>query len=191
MANSDTKSNESQMHLDAMLYLLDDPILDRFAFEVRLANDSKLSEILTETVLVFHSLQSVKFDSQLQSVDRLAHSSDYSNRRWQAFPVIAASLLLVGFLGWQTLNSIRTRHYEIASGTENASRNQVVWAWGELRADESESQPLRDAVDFEFDNSLAIHDSFAERDVPEWLVMATTDRLEGDIDPKDVKAFIQ
>ena len=82
--------------------------------------------------------------------------------------------------------AIRSRQSEIASSsTENISSNSVVWAWGELRADEPEAQPLRDAGDFEYDNSLAMLDPFMERDVPEWLVMATTDILDGDNDQKD------
>ena len=191
MANFEPKSNESQMQLEAMLYLLDDPALDRNAFEARLANDSQLAETLAETVRVFHSLQSVQF-AQSQSVGRLAHSSVYSPRRWQSILVIAASLLLVGFLGWQTLVSIRSRQSEVASSsTENVSLNSVVWAWGELRADEPEAQPVRDTGDFEYDHSLAMLDPFMVRDVPEWLVMATTDILEGDNDQKDAKVLIQ
>ena len=185
------KSNDSQMQLEAMLYLLDDPALDRNAFEARLVNDSQLAETLAETVRVFHSLQSVQF-SHLQSVSRLGHSSVYSHRRWQSILVIAASLLLVGFLGWQTLVSIRSRQSEVASSsTENVSLNSVVWAWGELRADEPEAQPVRDTGDFEYDHSLAMLDPFMVRDVPEWLVMATTDILEGDNDQKDAKVLIQ
>ncbi len=180
------------MQLEAMLYLLDDPALDRNAFEARLANNSQLAETLAESVCVFHSLQSVQFDSQSQSVGRLAHSSVYSHRRLQSILVIAASLLLVGFLGWQTLVSIRSRQSEVASSsTENVSLTSVVWAWGELRADEPEAQPVRDTGDFEYDHSLAMLDPFMVRDVPEWLVMATTEILEGDNDQRDAKVLIQ
>ena len=106
--------------------------------------------------------------------------------------MIAASLLLVGFLGWQTLNSIRSRNSEVASsGTENVALNRVVLAWGELKADEPESLQHRDSGDFEYVNSLAVLDSFVERDVPEWLVMATTDILAGDDEENVTKVFIQ
>ncbi|HUP80891.1 MAG TPA: hypothetical protein VM260_20240 [Pirellula sp.] len=192
MSKCQPKSNHSQMQLEAMLYLLDDPALDRNAFEGRLANDSQLAETLAEAVPVFHSLQSVQFDSQSQSVSCLTHSSLYSHRRWQSILVIAASLLMVGFLGWQTLVSIRSRQSEVASAsTENVSLNSVVWAWGELRADEPETQLVRDTGDFEYDHSLAMLDPFTVRDVPEWLVMATTDIHEGDNDQKDAKVLIQ
>ena len=192
MTNLDTQSNNADMHMEAMLYLLDDPALDREAFAARLANDSQLAEILAETVSVFQSLQSVQFNSQSQFVVASAHSAVYSNCRWQSIPVIAASLLLVGFLGWQTLVSNRSRQSEIASSSlENVSLNGVVWAWGELRADEPEAQLHRDVGDFEYDHSLAMLDPFIERDVPEWLVMATTDILEGDNDQYDAKVLIQ
>ena len=191
MANFEPKSNDSQMQLEAMLYLLDDPALDRNAFEARLANDSQLAETLAETARLFHSLQSVQF-AQSQSVARFAHSSVYFHRRWQSILVIAASLLLVGFLGWQTLVSIRSRQSEVASSsTEYVSLNSVVWAWGELRADEPEAQPVRDTGDFEYDHSLTMLDPFMVRDVPEWLVMATADIPEGDNDQKDAKVLIQ
>ena len=192
MTNLDNRSNDSQKHLEAMLYLLDDPALDRNVFEARLGSDSQLAEILAETVPMLQTLQSVEFDFQSQFAIRLANSSDSSYRRWQSIFVIAASLMLVGFLGWQTLVSIRSRQSEIASsGAEIVSLNRVVWAWGELKADEPDFQLVRDTGDFENDHSLAMLDPFMERDVPEWLVMATADILEGDIDQSDSKVFIQ
>ncbi len=190
MAIVETKSHESQSHLEAMLYLLEDPVLDREAFETRLANDPQLGEILAKSVTVFESLESIKFDSQ--TMVHVAHGSGNSYRWWISFATIAASLLLLGFLGWQSLYSIRSGPIEIAtSSTENVSLNRVVWAWGELKADDPEAQLLRDAADGEFENTLAMLDPFIERDVPDWLVLATTDILEDGINQKDVKALIQ
>ena len=189
MANVETKSNESQLHLEAMLYLLADPALDRDAFEARLANDPRLGEILAQSVIVFQSLESLEFDSQ--TIVRVAHPSSQSYRSWKSLATIAASLLLMGFLGLQTLHSIRSGSTEIAkSSTENVSLSNVVWAWGELKADDPEAQLLRDAGDSEFENALAVLDPFTERDIPEWLVLATTDRLEDGIDQNDAKAII-
>ena len=106
MANVETKSNESQLHLEAMLYLLADPALDRDAFEAKLANDPRLGEILAQSVTVFQSLESLEFDSQ--TIVRVAHPSSQSYRSWISLATIAASLLLMGFLGLQTLAPIKS-----------------------------------------------------------------------------------
>lgn len=190
MASVENNSNESQLHLEAMLYLLEDSALDREAFEARLANNPQLGEILAQSVTVFQSLESIKFDSQ--TIVPVAHGSGEIYRSWISLATIAASLTVMGFFGWQTLHSIRSGSTEIAeSSTENGSLSNVVWAWGELKADDPESQLLRDVGDGEFENALAMIDPFTERDVPEWLVLATTDILEEGIDPKDAKALVQ
>ena len=58
MTAIDPDAIESQMHLEAMLYLLDDSALDRDAFEARLSNDFQLGEILAKAVGTFHNLRS-------------------------------------------------------------------------------------------------------------------------------------
>ncbi len=184
MANLETESNESQMHLDAMLYLLDDPALNRVAFEARLANDSQLAEILSETVSVFQSLQSVEFESEKQVVVQVAHASVSSYRKWQSILVIAASLLIFGFIGWQSIQSIRNHSSKIAL-------NNVVWAWGELQTDNSDSQLSRDIGESDFENTIAMLEPSSDIDVPEWLVLATAANVEGIVDQEDGKAFIQ
>ena len=190
MANVETTSNASQLHLEAMLYLLEDPALDREAFEARLANDTQLGEILAQSVIVFQSLESFRFDSQ--TIVRIPQGSGHSYRSWISFATIAASLLLMGFLGWQTLRLIRSSPTEIAtSSTENVPLLNVVWAWGELKADDPEAQLLRDGGDGEFEHALALLDPFTDREVPEWLVLATTDILEDGNDQKNAKALIQ
>lgn len=190
MENVETKLIESQLHLEAMLYLLEDAALDREAFEARLANDPRLGEILSQSVTVFQSLESINFDSQ--TIVRATHVSSRAYRSWMALATIAASLLLVSFLGPQTLHSIRSGSTQIAtSSTENGSLINLVWAWGELKADDPDAQLLREFGDGEFENALAMLDPFTEREVPEWLVLATTDVLEDGMDHKDAKAFIQ
>lgn len=184
MAILETESNESQMHLDAMLYLLSDPALDRDAFESRLANDTQLAEILAEAVSVFHSLRTFEFEAEKQVTARTAHASMSSYRKWQSIAVIAASLLFAGFIGWQTIQSIHTHSNEIAL-------NNVVWAWGELQTDYSDSQLSRDVGDSDFENTFAILEPTSESDVPEWLVLATAANVEGGDEPVEGKAFIQ
>ena len=98
----------------------------------------------------------------------------------------------MGFLGWQTLRSIRSRPTAIiTSSIETVSLSNVVWAWGELKADDPEAQLHRDAGDSEFENALAMLDPFTDRDIPEWLVLATTDILEDGIDQNDAKVLFQ
>ncbi len=184
MQNLETESNESQMHLDAMLYLLDDPALNRDAFEARLANDTQLAEILAEAVSVFQSLQTVEFELENQVMARTACASVYSYRKWQSMPVIAASLLIIGFIGWQSIQSIRSHSKEVAL-------NSVVWAWGELQTDNSDSQLSRDFGDSDFENNLAMLEPTGDSDIPEWLVLATAANVEGIVDLEDGKAFIQ
>ncbi len=184
MANLETESNESQMHLDAMLYLLDDPALNRVAFEARLANDSQLAEILSEAVSVFQSMQTVAFESEKQVMARTVQASVYSYIKWQSIPAIAASLLIIVFLGWQTIHSMRSQSKEIAL-------NSVVWAWGELQTDNADSQPSRDVSESDFENTFAMLEPTSDIDVPEWLVLATAANVEGIVDLEDGKAFIQ
>ena len=172
------------MHLDAMLYLLDDPALDRDAFEARLANDAQLAEILAEAVTVFQSLRTVEFASRNQVMARSTHASVYSYRKWQSMAVIAASMLIFGFLGWQTIQSNRIHSNEIAL-------SNVVWAWGELQTDNSAFQLSRDIGDNDFENTLAMLEPTTDSDVPEWLVLATTANVDGIQDLEDAKAFIQ
>jgi hypothetical protein len=51
---------ESKLHLEAMLYVLEDPALDRVAFEARLSEDVRLGEILADAVELFQSMRSVE-----------------------------------------------------------------------------------------------------------------------------------
>ena len=184
MANLETESNESQMHLDAMLYLLDDPALDRDAFEAKLANEAQLTEILAEAVTVFQSLRKAEFESERPFVARTTHASVHSYRRWQSIPVIAASVLIFGYIGWQTIQSMRSHSNEIAM-------NSVVWAWGELQTDNSDSQLTRDVGDSDFENTWAMLEPTSDTDVPEWLVLATVANVDGIQDLEDGKALIQ
>lgn len=184
MANLEIESNTSQMHLEAMLYLLDDPALNRDAFESRLANDAQLAEILAESVTVFQSLRKAEFASEKPIVAPMARAYIHSFRLWQSIPVIAASLLIFGFLGWQTIQSMRSHSKEIAM-------NSVVWAWGELQTDNSDSQLSRDIGDSDFENTLAMLEPTGDSEVPEWLVLATAANVEGIADLEDGKALIQ
>jgi len=182
MANLETESNTSQMHLDAMLYLLGDPVLDRDAFEARLANDTQLAEILADAVTVFQSMRKAEFEKQC--VAPTTRASVHSFHHWQSIPVIAASLLIFGFIGWQTIKSMRSHSKKIAM-------NSVVWAWGELQTDNSDFQLSRDLGDSDFEHTLAMLEPTSDSDVPEWLVLATAANVQGTADLEDGKVLIQ
>ena len=184
-ANKDPHSNLTDEHTEAMLYLLEDPALDRGAFEARLADDPQLGEILAQAVSTLYSLQAVNFDSAVVSQASLLRNLSHDGapyRQLQSISVIAASILLAGFLGWQTFFSIR-------SGSNELGLNNVVVAWGDLQSDALDIQ-ARDAVDIDLENALAVTDLSPESDVPEWLVMAASVTLE-DYDSENGKALIQ
>ena len=178
------EDNESKLHSDAMLYLLDDPSLDRKAFEIQLAEDAGLAEILAETVAVYHSLRRVQTWQPLPVLKDVMIVSLRSSPNpvvWRWFAVVAATLLITGFLGRNSLNSIR-------SGAD-----EVALAWGEMKFESPDSSAMRDASESEFDAALSLSamDSLAVGDVPEWLVLATADTLEGTLESQEGRALIQ
>ena len=184
-ANKDPHSNLTDEHTEAMLYLLEDPTFDGAAFEARLADDPQLGEILAQAVTTFYLLQAVKFDSTVVPqtfVTRSGSPFEVSYRQWQAISVIAASILMAGFLGWQSLFSIR-------SGSNEMGLTNVVVAWGDLQSDALDLES-RDVSDIDLENALAMTDLTPESDVPEWLVMAATDTSEG-FNSDNAKALIQ
>lgn len=187
MTDIQSKPDESQLHLEALLYLLGDPVLDRQAFEERLADDSRLGEILSEAVSVYQWTQGVSTWRMLPaSGPTLSAQPTMALPRgvWRTYATLAASLLIIGLLGWQTIPWMRS------TSTEIALLNSVVWAWGELQTEESDSQFVRDSSGSDVETAIASQDLTLESDVPEWLVLATADRLDGH-ELSDGKALIQ
>ena len=185
MPNENTDEN-----LEAMLYLLEDPALDRDAFEARLADDARLGEILAQAVTTFQSLWSARFESEQvaqfspqSSLPQIVSSQSRIVAQWQFVSVLAASLLLAGFVGWQMLFSMRS------GSTENGS-NHVVLAWGDIQSAALDMQGDHDVSDIELENTFAMTDLHGEIDVPEWLVMAATDTVEG-YDSDNGRAIVQ
>ena len=184
--NNTSLTNMTDEHCEAMLYLLEDPALDRLTFEARLADDPQLGEILAQAVTTFQSLRAVSFESE--AVAQISASGIVSRgvpqyRSWQFASVLAASLLIAVFLGWQTLFSIR-------SGSNENGSSRIVLAWGDLQFDALDIQGVRETGDSEMETSLAMTDLFVENDVPEWLVMAATDAAEG-FDSETEKGLVQ
>jgi len=216
MVNHENTNDNSHLHLDAMLYLLEDPSLDRDAFEARLENDSQLAEILSESVTTFQSLES--FES-LKSVKSFTHHpvqhipapcnhrTNRHNRHpsWNLATSIAASIGFIGLLSWMIFETNRIQSVELASSPQNsvALRN-VVSAWSDLQLDSdsalgTKGYPLNDSLNDSLNDpnyseeelALVTHEPFSQKDVPEWLVMATAASLGNNIDANDSKVLLQ
>jgi len=200
---------ESELHLESLLYLLNDPALDREAFEARLAVDAQLGEILAETVLTYQSLQSIDSHAMVclaskAGTDSMVKVTTTNSVRPISVEIgharlrlilgtLAASLLIVGFLGWQAVYSPALRSVEIARASKMDSQSpngsaalnseagtfsNVAWAWGDLRTDDRNDHQLRHAGFTDIESLLAMNEPFSDSDVPEWLVLATATVLE-------------
>ena len=210
--------NESKLFLEAMLYLLDDPALDRVDFESRLADDVRLCEILAESVSIHQALQLIDVNRQPEidlpalSSQRVvdatrastaSHSNSFtsnftiSHRFALSLATIAASLLLVSYIGWQALKSTNGLPFQIAkfenkrqastviasesaaSNSEASELRSVLLAWGEVK-DSDQSEFLIRFTNFsDLEYASSTHESTEDRDVPEWLVLAAAADLEG------------
>lgn len=189
MNNTDPDSDESQMRLEAMLYLLDDPAIDRNAFEARLLSDPKLSEILSDSVEVFHGLRSSNFASASETVMQEPRRPSIESIRHQRlfFLALAASLLLACFVGWRAIGLIQTANSNSAS---SVSLGSVVLAWGDLQLESDDAVSIQEAIDGDLASSSNATDSLAETEVPDWLVLAATD-ISDSKDSGDGKVFLQ
>lgn len=182
-------SDESQMHLEAMLYLLDDPALDRNAFEARLLSDPQLSEILASSVESFHGLRSSRFASTSVSVMRERRRPSIESIRHQRLfsLALASSLLLACFVGWRAIGLVQTTNSHSAS---SVSLGSVVLAWGELQLESEDAVSIQETIDSDLASSSNDTDSLAETEVPDWLVLAAAD-ISDSKDSGDGKVFLQ
>ena len=207
MQNTKSQFDESQLHLDAMLYVLDDPTLDRAAFEARLEGDCRLAEILAEAVAMFELTREISWRENSSSApsttdphnaslpesslpeSSLPESSRYESSRYDwrsvaAFFVLAASFL-ISVVGW---NTFKREPPGVASLDD---LDNVVLAWGELQSELADYQPIRNAGEYDPETTLAFLDAVDEDGVPEWLVLATSDRLDGGLDSKERRGLLQ
>jgi len=210
MTAIDPDAIESQMHLEAMLYLLDDSALDRDAFEARLSNDFQLGEILAKAVGTFHNLRSSDLERLAVWPTSMSYRGfDFQNPRRERgiadgpsppaaapiknsfrtglfVPTVAASLFFACFLGWQAF--LMTQTGKINS--QLSSLNNVVLAWGDLQSEREDLSLTQESSDSEFAPALSLADSFVESEVPDWLVLAATKALDEN-DSGDGKVFFQ
>ncbi len=193
-----SEQDKSQLHFEAMLYVLEDPSLDRAAFEARLLDDDGLGEILVEAVQLFHSMRQseddraapIYLDVSSARTDKgcssRATGAEVNSAGWLGLAAFAASILVVGFLGWKSMqvflpSSVKLDNDYAATspivpqvfGNAEASLKQVVRAWGEVGTGHHEELLTQYVNLTDFEIALASCDSVCESDVPEWLVMAT------------------
>ncbi len=201
--------DDSQLHWETMRYLLEDPALDRNEFEARLANDHQLAEILAESVATFQLLKSLGSEAAksasirakpVVTLDRARQASESSSprgshRNWNLIACIAASISFIGFLSWMIFETNRVGPIEHELLTQNpVAIKNIVSAWSELQLDDESNTNADLIVDSSYsdeDLTLVAHDTFSENDVPEWLVMATVDSLENNIEANDTKVLLQ
>ena len=186
---------ESQMHLESMLYLLNDPALDRSAFESRLEHDPKLAEILANTVDSYQALLCVpswQASATSQFVSPVASKTIHYYRSWQMLGALAASILIVALTAWQLLFSIRQQE-SVLSANEPELQNNIVLAWSDMQSNDGEPMLFREIAIHEIENesSLAVSDFSGELEIPDWIVLAASDSISGSLEPTDGKGVTQ
>ena len=196
MHKPQNEAYESQLHLDAMLYVLEDPALDRDAFEAQLEDNCQLAEILSNAVAMQQLSRSVSW------VDRptlpalrpsSASISDRVLRMIATFSALAAAVLIAVFIGSTAFQNRNPGSTEFGSN--------VVLAWGDMQSEHLALQLGRDLTEFDLEGNLSVAsltmpnsggtNSSVEGDVPEWLVLATSDSLELGFDLREGKGLLQ
>lgn len=161
-------NNPSNHLLEAMLYVLNDPFLDRDEYEQRLASDPLLGESVAEAVGL---LQDIKAVSASHTKPVVTVTVPLSAQRapvafWQWSISIAASIAMIAYVGWQSFVFERNNHNQLAN---------VVNAWSDLHQldglDNVEDAKLR-SVGLESELMLEA-DEVLDEDVPDWLISAT------------------
>jgi hypothetical protein len=171
--NDKTPSNPSTHLLEAMLYVLNDPALDRDEYEQRLANDPVLGESVAEAVGLLQDIKSVS-GSHTKPMVTIAVSSGTQRTPAAFWPwsiSIAASIALVACLGWRLFFFEQNNHNQLA----NVQLVNVVNAWSDLQQldglDNAEDAKLR-SVGLESELTPGTEEVLDE-DVPDWLISAS------------------
>jgi hypothetical protein len=161
--------NHPSSHLlEAMLYVQNDPFLDRDEFEQRLADDPALGESVAEAVGLLQDIRSL-CATQTRPVVTVAGSSHAQQMPvafWQWSISIAASTALIAYVSWQYFVFERNNHNQLAN---------VVNAWSDLHQldglDNVEDAKLR-SVGLESELTPEA-DEVLDEDFPDWLISAT------------------
>ena len=176
--NNKTPNNPSTHLLEAMLYALNDPALDRDEYEQRLANDPVLGESVAEAVGLLQDIQAVGGSHTKPMVTIAVSSSDQQTpvAFWPWSISIAASIALIACVGWRFFVFERNNHNQLANvQSANVQLANVVNAWSDLQQldglDNAEDAKLR-SVGLESELSPGTEEVLDE-DVPDWLISAS------------------
>jgi hypothetical protein len=176
--NHKTPSKPSTHLLEAMLYVLNDPALDRDAYEQRLANDPVLGQSVAEAVGLVQDIQAVS-GSHTKPMVTIAVSSSAQRTPIAFWPwsiSIAASIALIACVGWRFFVFEQNNHNQLANAQlANAQLANVVNAWSDLQhldgLDIAEDAKLR-SVGLDSELSPGTEEVLDE-DVPDWLISAS------------------
>ncbi len=166
--NNKMPNNPTTRLLEAMLYVLNDPALDRDEYEQRLANDPVLGESVAEAVGL---LQDIKAVSGSHTKPMVTTAISASAQRtpvafWSWSISIAASIALIACVGWRFFVFEQNAHNQLAN---------VVNAWSDLQQldghDNAEDVKLR-SVGLESELPPGTEE-FLNDDVPDWLISAS------------------
>ncbi len=188
--------NHSELYLNAILYVLEDPLLDRNAFEAMLAKDNgQLAELLSSAVNDLEVLSNNKSrlfdqnDKANQPVVLATTRSDVSSKVvW--YSSVIAGCFAVALIGWQFIFFKPQPSPTIATNTNQSpafvtdfsldpfdaldvsAQTSMLQAWTEFRGvEERNVSTSSDALVDGPDCILCSHrDATAERELPDWLV---------------------
>jgi hypothetical protein len=153
---------------DAMLYALNDPLLDRDAFEKRLANHPELCDQVAEAVEILDQIRCAGGVPSLAASVSRSRPTDLPVWNWVV--VTAASLALIAGLGWAVW-----KPYD----SEQVAVGKVLEAWAAIQNDPGDSYGLLDdsrgtRSDYSYsENSWFPSDDDDSDALPEWLIAAT------------------
>jgi len=154
-----------------MLYLLDDPSLDRSAFELQLVDDSELGEIVAESVSRLQAMRAMKPadwprisppEKSMLPV-RLPTSANTTRLDWRLCLALAATLLLAPWVNWSALRV----------PLEKAP--QIAMVWSDLRAEEASHMQRQPPFTEDAEVDLgSTRDAFEESELPDWMVLVAS-----------------
>ena len=192
------EQNSSELYLKAVLYLLEDPALDRIAFEQLLvADDGQLAELLSSAVYDLDLLK--RSESRFAGLSEVARDPVELAPRSEALfsskmvwlSVVVASCVVVGLFGWHFVQDTavelvaqNTMRYPNFASDDSlvpmdelnvAERSSMVQAWTEFRVVADAEAGFTNGFISDPDCVLCFHREVSpDREVPDWLVQGAS-----------------
>ncbi len=122
-----------QLDWDAYRYVLDDPTLDRLAFEARMLDDCDLALAVADAMLHVDSIRAASFSATADVPVAVRSSNTAATSGWQlsSLAVLAASLLLA--VGWV---NYRFAHTPVEVAQRGPTQQGFVESWLAIRQTE-------------------------------------------------------